>query len=87
MAAKLPSAPLAEVVFEIRWALQGPPNVPVPLRSDPGYHVLVDAFGREVANDGFSFRREKPGTDANLLVGHNIRLQFLKAEDRSFPML
>ena len=54
MAAKLPSAPLAEVVFEMRWALQGPPELPVQLLSDPGYYVLADAFGREVAKDGFS---------------------------------
>ncbi len=86
MAAKLPSAPLAEVVFEMRWALQGPPDRPVQLHSDPGYHVLVDAFGREAAKDGFSHRREKSGTDANIIVGHSIRAQFLEAEDQPFPM-
>ena len=86
MAAKLPSAPLAEVVFEMRWALQGAPDLPVQLRHDPGYGVLVDAFGREVAKDGFSFCREKPGTDPNIMVGQNVRLQFSKAEDHPFPM-
>lgn len=86
MAAKLPSAPLAEVVFEMRWALQGPPNVPIQFRSDPGYHVLADAFGREIAKDGFSFGRERAGTDAGIIIGHSIRTQFLKAEDQPFPM-
>ncbi len=86
MTAKLPSAPLAEVVFEMRWALQGPPDLPVQLRNDPGYYVLVDAFGREIAKDGFSFCREKSGTDPNIIVGQNVRLQFLKADDHSFPM-
>ena len=86
MAAKLPNAPLAEVVFEMRWALQGSPDIPVQLHSDPGYHVLVDTFGQEVGKHGFSYRREKPGTDANINLGHNVRVQFLEAEDHPFPM-
>ena len=86
MAAKLPNAPLTEVVFDLRWALQGPSDMPIALRIDPGYHVLADAFGREVAKDGFSFQREKPGIDANFVVGQSIRLQFLEGEDNPFPM-
>ena len=34
----------------------------------------------------FPFRRDKPGTDANVTIGHNVRLRFHMAEDRTFPM-
>ncbi len=86
MAAKLPSAPLAEVVFELRWALQGDPNLPVQLHSDPGYHVFADVFARKVMSDGFPFQREKPGTDPHMVIGSIIRAQFMEAEDNPFPM-
>jgi hypothetical protein len=43
----LPKAPLAEVVFELRWALQaGPEGVPI-LQSDPGLIPLLDQFPRK----------------------------------------
>jgi len=43
-AERLPNAPLAEVVFEIRWALQREETMPPPLRVDPGFGVLADSF-------------------------------------------
>jgi hypothetical protein len=46
-ASPLPKAPLAEVVFEIRWELQaGPEGQPI-LQSDPGLLPLLDGFRAE----------------------------------------
>jgi hypothetical protein len=50
---RLPNAPLTEVVFELRWKLQGAPPTPPPLYSDPGASALVPAFTTAMAKKGF----------------------------------
>ena len=55
---RLPKAPLAEVVFEMRWGLQrGPENQPV-LQSDPGILPLLDAFTAQMKKSKFGFFRD-----------------------------
>jgi uncharacterized protein (TIGR04255 family) len=55
---RLPKAPLAEVVFELRWNLQVGPQNQAVLHSDPGLLPLLDAFGSNVKKAKFGFVRE-----------------------------
>lgn len=86
MAAKLPSAPLVEVIFDLHWKLQGPPNTPSAFQTDPGYHVLFDAFRTALRKEGFAAERLRPDANPELIVGDTVRTQFLAADDQSFPM-
>ena len=83
--ALLPKAPLAEVVFELRWALQaGPEGVPV-LQSDPGLIPLLDQFTGEMKKIGFGFTRD---LSHPLQTGaHSVVRRFYKATDRPFPIM
>lgn len=86
MAQRLPNAPLTEVIFELRWALQGMATAPLPLQNDPGYFVLLEAFKGAIGKDGFIVQRDRPEAAQGILLGHSVRTQFLRAEDRPFPM-
>jgi uncharacterized protein (TIGR04255 family) len=83
--APLPKAPLAEVVFELRWALQpGPQDQPV-LRSDPGLIPLLDRMTKAMKKLGFGYSRD---LSHPLQTGaHSISRRFYKAADRPFPIM
>lgn len=83
---KLPNAPLAEVVFEFRWALRGPADGPPWSRQDPGYPLLVPEFTAAARRRGYAFSR-KLNTDANAIVAaHSVDFRFFKREDLPFPI-
>jgi uncharacterized protein (TIGR04255 family) len=81
----LPKAPLAEVVFELRWALQAaPPDVPI-LQPDPGLIPLLDRFTKEVKKIGFGSIRDMSHP---LQTGtYGVVRRFYKANDRPFPIM
>ncbi len=56
--ARLPNAPLVEVVFELRWKLQPGPEDQAVLNSDPGLIPLLDAFTSNMKKAKFGFVRE-----------------------------
>lgn len=87
MAEKLPSAPLVEVIFELRWKLQSlSPDVPKQFWTDPGYFAAVGPFQGEAANLGFPRVRDRPGTDQHVLIAGVVRQQFLRDGDAAFPL-
>jgi uncharacterized protein (TIGR04255 family) len=55
---RLPKAPLAEVVFELRWTLQKGPDNQAILHSDPGIMPLLDAFTSHMKKAKFGFFRD-----------------------------
>jgi uncharacterized protein (TIGR04255 family) len=83
--ALLPKAPLAEVVFELRWALQAGPQGEAVLQSDPGLIPLLDRFTKEMKRIGFGSTRDMSHP---LQTGpHGVVRRFYKAIDRPFPII
>lgn len=82
---KLPNAPLTEVIFELRWALEGDPKSPVQFRHDPLYPLTSSNFTEKAKLQGFGFRKEMEGGPAGPF-GHNIHHRFCKSEDKLFPL-
>ncbi len=82
---KLPNAPLLEVIFELRWALEGGEDVPVQLRHDPAYPLLAYEFTENAKPHGFTVRRERPGGPAGPL-GHSIHYRYHQGDNTPFPM-
>jgi uncharacterized protein (TIGR04255 family) len=82
---RLPNAPLAEVVFEIRWALHGDETIPPPFfRVDPGFGVLVDAFTEGARKLGFPTRREM--VPISHINGWQIFSRYYIADNQNFPI-
>ncbi len=82
---KLPNAPLAEVVFELRWKLAaddgGAPNI----LADPGYRGCLDSFFGAAARLGYVVaKRVSPSP---FEMGHSVDYRFYKAPDIRFPVL
>jgi len=85
-ARRLPNAPLVEVVFEMRWALQGAPGLPSVFHADPGFLQTQEAFTAKAAKMGFASRRDmQPGPE--LPGGYTISRRFYRAADHEFPLL
>ena len=83
--ARLPKAPLAEVVFELRWKLQGPPDSPPVLKADPGLLPLLDNFTNRMKKAGFGFSREmSPPLQTG---GYGVARRFYKSSDSPFPIM
>lgn len=80
----LAKAPLAEVVFEVRWKLVGDANRPVPLHVDPGFGTLADLFGSFAAKAGFPHTRSM--MDAEFLVGHSPAKRYYTDKSEDFPI-
>jgi uncharacterized protein (TIGR04255 family) len=78
---RLPNAPLAEVVFEIRWKLQGN----VPFVTDPGLLPLTAAFTARAAKLGFPSFKDMARPEE--VVGHSVIRRFYTAPDVTFPIL
>ena len=82
---KLPNAPLLEVVFELRWALEGPKNVPIQLQHDPAFPLLAYEFTEKAKSHGFNVRREMAVSPTGPL-GHSIQYRFYKNDESPFPI-
>src|SRR6516165_9337395 len=78
---RLPNAPLAEVVFEMRWRLQGNP----PFVSDPGILPLTSSFTRRAEKIGFPAVKDLARPEE--IIGHSVSRRFYPAPDASFPIL
>lgn len=81
---RLPNAPLAEVVFEMRWRLVGADGVPPPFCLDPGYFVLADRFAHAAQRSGFSVVREVRAPHE--ILAHVVAHRFYRSSDRNFPL-
>ena len=80
---RLPNAPLAEVVFELRWGIDADDKIPPPLRRDPGYYACLDAFYAVADRLGFRVvKHVNPSPTA-----YSIEYRFYKSEADSFPLL
>ena len=82
---RLPNAPLAEVVFELRWALVGPSELPLQLHTDPGFLPALDAFSSEAAKLGFSTKQDM--SSGPQIVAHAIARRFYVGAEQPFPLL
>ncbi len=78
---RLPNAPLAEVVFEMRWKLQGN----APFLTDPGILPLTAAFTPRAAKLGFSTFKDM--ARAEEVIGHQVTRRYFTAPDVSFPLV
>ncbi|MDA1101249.1 MAG: TIGR04255 family protein [Proteobacteria bacterium] len=83
---KLPNAPLIEVVFELRWALAGPNELPMALRQDPVYSLLAADFSERAVSLGYSVRRDQSTNQAGPF-GYSIQYRYFRDEDTAFPLL
>jgi uncharacterized protein (TIGR04255 family) len=81
----LPNAPLIEVVFELRWKLQGDLGTPAPFWIDPGYPILAGNFTIAAEKYGFKIAK-KMSQDTIMLPAHSIGMRFYRTEDRPFPL-
>ena len=83
--ARLPKAPLVEVVFELRWRLQeGPPMQPV-LHADPGVVPLVDKFAHKMKGAKYAISREMSHPLATGPYG--VARRFFLSPDKPFPIM
>lgn len=82
---QLPNAPLVEVIFELRWALEGPDHLPVQFRQDPGFQFLAHEFQIKAKANGFNVREEKGSQEIGPL-GHQVVYRFKKSVDEPFPL-
>jgi uncharacterized protein (TIGR04255 family) len=82
---RLPKAPLAEVVFELRWALQEGPEGEAILRSDPGLLPLLAAFTDRMRKLGF--RTAKDMSHPLQTGAYGVVRRYYKSADRPFPIM
>jgi uncharacterized protein (TIGR04255 family) len=82
---RLPNAPLAEVVFEMRWELYGEDNLPPPLKVDPGFPAVVDRFTDGARALGFLTYKDMQPISQTMGWGV-FRRHYLK-DDQPFPIL
>jgi uncharacterized protein (TIGR04255 family) len=81
---KLPNAPLAEVVFEMRWELEGDASIPIPFKTDPGYYVMADSFAELVAQLGFGYAKRL--SDDSQVAPHSIAWRYYRNQEQPFPL-
>lgn len=82
---KLPNAPLAEVIFELHWALDGADDIPIQFQQDPLYPLLVPEFTEAAISHGFIFRKDMHSGPTSPL-GQSVQYRYSKSEDRLFPL-
>lgn len=85
---KLKNAPLAEVVFEARWALDDQSG-PIPqLRTDPGYSVLASNFTDWAKRQKFAAVEKVGGQQIGSMttLGWTIDRRYRKSADSPFPL-
>jgi len=83
--ARLPKAPLVEVVFELRWRLQeGPPMQPL-LHADPGVVPLIDTFTHKIKSANYGNIRDMSHP---LITGpYGVARRFFLSPDKPFPIM
>jgi uncharacterized protein (TIGR04255 family) len=82
---RLPKAPLAEVVFELRWKLLGTSDTPDIVKVDPGLIPLLDRFTLGMKRHGFDvFRDMSPPLQT---AAHSVARRFFKGSDSAFPIM
>jgi uncharacterized protein (TIGR04255 family) len=82
---RLPKAPLAEVVFELRWKLQGPPETPPIIKVDPGFLPLLESFTTGIKKIGFGTAKDM---SPPLQTGaYGVARRFFKSPDSAFPIM
>jgi uncharacterized protein (TIGR04255 family) len=82
---RLPKAPLAEVVFELRWNLYGSAGTPDFLKIDPGLIPLLESFTNQMKRHGYvTFRDMAP---APQMGAYGVARRYFKAPDRPFPIM
>ena len=82
---RLPRAPLAEAVFEMRWKLPGPPEAPAILKSDPGLILLIEKFTARMKKLGFGhFTDMSPPFQT---AGYGIARRYFKKATMPFPIM
>lgn len=82
---KLPSAPLIEVVFELRWTLKGGQEIPPAFRVDPGFELLAENFEDASRSHGFEFRKNMDPTALGP-IGHSVKYRYMQSSDEPFPL-
>jgi len=82
---RLPNAPLAEVVFELRWKLVGDAGLPPPLHTDPGLIPALSTFTTEAAKLGFNATRDMSRPQETGAFG--VVRRYFRAPDQAFPLL
>lgn len=82
---RLPAAPLAEVVFELRWELVGPENTPAALKTDPGYPLLHALFSANSRRHGFTRHQQMHTEPSTISGGWSVGHRLYKGED-PFPI-
>jgi len=81
----LQKAPLSEVVFELRWALQSGPQGAAVLQSDPGLLPLLESFTAGIKKAGFGTSKDMSHP---LQTGPwGVVRRFYKAADEPFPIM
>lgn len=82
---RLPNAPLVEVVFELRWALQSDSTPLGTLQNDPGLIPLLDAFTKNAKKLGFASSKQLVSP---LQTGpYGVVRRYYKGDDKPFPLL
>jgi uncharacterized protein (TIGR04255 family) len=84
----LPNAPLAEVVFELRWALhnQSKSNQML-MQSDPGFIPALDTFSRKIVRAGFGVIKDIADEPNKFVLPYSVSRRFYAKQDFGFPLL
>jgi uncharacterized protein (TIGR04255 family) len=78
--AKLPNAPLQEVIFEIRWALL--PSSEVPLQTDGGFQLASGRLQTIIAKEFPIYRRIIPLHIPDQLLQYQVVHQYWKGDGK-----
>jgi len=82
---RLPKAPLAEVIFELRWAIQGDEAHAV-FQTDPGFPQLLDKFTKIIKPAGYSFYKDM-NQPALQTPGYGVARRYYPGADSPFPIM
>jgi uncharacterized protein (TIGR04255 family) len=82
---RLPKAPLAEVVFELRWALQSDPASPPILRTDPGLVPLLNGFTNRIKKAGYTVYNDM--SPPSQTGAYGVARRFYLSADKPFPIM
>jgi uncharacterized protein (TIGR04255 family) len=82
--ARLPNAPLVEVVFELRWKLYND-AIPLPLRIDPGVLPLLNTFSAKMAELGYGSALDLAPVEQT--AGQSVLRRFRRTPDQAFPLM
>jgi uncharacterized protein (TIGR04255 family) len=78
---RLPNAPLAEVVFELRWGLPGVP----PFQTDPGLLPLCQSFTNKIRKLGYPTAKDMARPQET--IGYGVIRRFFVSPDKAYPIM